>query len=871
MRWSVVVGWIGLAACGSAHDASITGAVEKGPFVVGSSITVSVLDDALNPTGAVFNTETIDDAGRFSVRLDTSIGQPLAIDGNGFYYNEVFGRLSTAPITLRALSIATGSDDVTYVNVITHLADARTGRLVEDGMDVVDAEAVAEQELRAGLGIGPAEFDPGVPGRKMSILGGNDVPSIYLLAVSAVIAQAAYTIGGENDAALQELLNRLRLDLADDGAFEPVNRELLLAAQQALDIDAVTMHLADRLAAIGSSAAIPDLDQIIDSDLDSHANAYDNCATLPNEDQADADSDGFGDACDDCALVDNPGQDDTDLDGFGDACDLCVAAPDSQVDSDGDGLGDGCDVCPFSPDPSQLDTDGDSVGDACDDCPLVDDPAQGMPDSDGDVLGDACDNCPAIANTEQLDQDLDGVGDVCDDCALIFDPVQGADLDGDGLGDACDVCPRVPDPMQENQDGDAYGDACDNCVLDPNPDLTDGDDDLVGDACDICAGVYDPGQFDTDGDGVGDACDNCRFATNPSQADLDMDATGDVCDPDFSPAALAALESTIGPLNPRFTPQVTAYVIYAATATPSMRVTPTASGSGATMTVNGTAVASGVESPDLALAPGANAISIVVTASTTTLTYTVTVVCDDAHVATLSELVPSAGLMVPGFRSDTTEYADHAFIHSTEVELTPVATVAGATITVNGETVVSGTPSSPIDLTPGNNPVTIVVTAPDATTQLTYRLVAIRQTAVVGGTSFTWGDDLGCLGIITHEDYAQADLWAGWASGYLDTAGALHVTLVGTYAWALYPFPGTNLDPYDAGSGRLFFGATDIQTSQIIPGTSWTYSLSTLDVSGASGPFTLGGTPSILSMSISATSPGPAGIGYAVGYPSCSL
>jgi hypothetical protein len=62
---------------------------------------------------------------------------------------------------------------------------------------------------------------------------------------------------------------------------------------------------------LGWAEPVPDLNRVIDSDLDGIANADDNCRLVPNPDQADADQDGVGDACE-CGngVVD-----------FGEACD----------------------------------------------------------------------------------------------------------------------------------------------------------------------------------------------------------------------------------------------------------------------------------------------------------------------------------------------------------------------------------------------------------------------------------------------------------------------------------------------------------------------------------------------------------------------
>lgn len=173
-----------------------------------------------------------------------------------------------------------------------------------------------------------------------------------------------------------------------------------------------------------------------DSDGDGLADAWDNCPTVPNADQANADGDATGDVCDPCT--------DTDHDGFGNpgfpanTCptDNCPTKSNAdQLDTDVDGTGNVCDNCATIYNPQQEDTDHDGKGNACDNCPLVSNPTQ--TDTDGDTQGDVCDNCPAQPNSDQLDTDGDRKGDVCDNCPYVSNSNQ-ADGDSDGIGDACD-------------------------------------------------------------------------------------------------------------------------------------------------------------------------------------------------------------------------------------------------------------------------------------------------------------------------------------------------------------------------------------------------------------------------------------------------
>jgi hypothetical protein len=613
----------------AAGPVSLVGAAEKGPFVVGASIQVAALDGALEPTGQVFTTQTTDDAGAFDVALGTLSHAAVAIEGSGFYFNERAGTLSGAPITLRALAYVGGTGpQPAFVNVVTHLAEPYARALAVGGMPVLDAEAAAEAALITALGIGVTGFDPGAPAIESSILGGDTDAGAYLLAVSAVLLEAAVAGGGPVDAALQERINTIALDLADDGALEPAVVTSLAAAETVLDTAAIRTNLAARLVAIGSTAAVPELDRVLDADHDDVAN-----------------------------LVD---------------------------------------TCPATPDPGQADTDADEVG-------------------------DACDNCPLVANIDQFDADADGIGDQCDGCQL---------LPGDGGADP---------------DADGIGAACDNCPVTANTDQADTDGDLLGDACDLCPEMVGEDGGDPDGDGVGSYCDNCSLVANPDQSDLDGDTHGDVCDlcPTLPPEEcgtslgtpdLIALTPSVGTLSPWFNQDLLTYTLGVPSGTTSIQLTPVlADPVGATVTVAGVPVATGTPSAPIALAPGSNPIAIVgTTIEGLTVTYTVDVRRVDASVAGLVSLAPSAGAFAPAYAPARRTYQLSLGNAAATVQLTPVVS-AGATVTIDGAAVASGSPSAPIALPLGGRMVDVVVTSADASSTIDYRLLVVRAYATPGG------------------------------------------------------------------------------------------------------------------------------------------
>lgn len=94
--------------------------------------------------------------------------------------------------------------------------------------------------------------------------------------------------------------------------------------------------------------------------------------------------------------------------------------------------------------------------------------------------------------------------------------------------------------------------------------------------------------------------------------------------------------------------------------------------------------------------------------------------------ANLSSLVVNTATLAPSFDSATISYTASVPYATTSVTVTPTKAHAGASITVNGNAVTSGSPSSSITLVEGANVITTVVTAEDNSTK-TYTVTVTRE------------------------------------------------------------------------------------------------------------------------------------------------
>lgn len=209
-----------------------------------------------------------------------------------------------------------------------------------------------------------------------------------------------------------------------------------------------------------------------------------------------------------------------------------------------------------------------------------------------------------------------------------------------------------------------------------------------------------------------------------------------------SDATLSGLAVSGATLSPVFAAATVSYTASVANTVASVKVTPTANAAGSTIAVNGVAVVSGTASGAISLAVGPNAISVVVTAQdgTTKKTYTVTVTRAGSANADLSLLAVGAGMTLGTFNSATLTYQVTALYNAPSCRLIPTTADAGATVKVDGSTVVSGTQSPALAFPYGMAKHTVVVLAADGVTTKTYTVMIWRDGPPDVTTGYAWVD-----------------------------------------------------------------------------------------------------------------------------------
>lgn len=248
------------------ESTTVGGSAQKGPFVIGSSIVVSYLNDNGSTTTSNIQTETSNSIGNFSFTPDET--GPVRIQAEGYHLNEITGELSSGELTLRAIyNITSEQGQAAFVNILTHLIHNRVLTLMAEGNDVNTAISQAQNELLEELSpVLEKPTDLLFTSLSVYDVDGSDIENNdYLLALSAIAYQHAMIESTANsssvDAELTLLLNNLSSDLADNGEIDQTEYiENLNQAKAQLDKEEIESNLIDTaIAATGSALDVPDI------------------------------------------------------------------------------------------------------------------------------------------------------------------------------------------------------------------------------------------------------------------------------------------------------------------------------------------------------------------------------------------------------------------------------------------------------------------------------------------------------------------------------------------------------------------------------------------------------------------------------------
>ncbi|MFW5821698.1 MAG: hypothetical protein ACOCWA_10425 [Bacteroidota bacterium] len=231
----------------------LTGYVQKGPFINGTSINISELSSNLIQTGKTFSSQISDNKGSFELRqLDLS-SQYVELKADGFYYNEITGDNSSARLTLYALSDLTDKSSLN-VNILSHLEKSRINYLVSEGASFSDAKKTAQEEILNLFSINKTDMMES----ELLDISKDGEDNAILLAISVIIQ------GFRSDADLSELLANISTDIEEDGILNSSSTGTALVNHaQLLNLPKIRQNLINRYEEMGVETTIPDFEKYV--------------------------------------------------------------------------------------------------------------------------------------------------------------------------------------------------------------------------------------------------------------------------------------------------------------------------------------------------------------------------------------------------------------------------------------------------------------------------------------------------------------------------------------------------------------------------------------------------------------------------------
>ena len=231
----------------------LSGCVQKGPFINGTTIQMYELNSSLNQTGKAFSTQITDNGGSFEINDVELSSQFVEFLASGYYFNEITGNISPSVLSLYALSDITDISTVN-VNVLTHLEKSRVEYLIGKGKAFSEAKDTAQKEVLAIFSFPVQDMD----NSEMLDISVNKEENAILLAIS-IILQGNRTTGD-----LTELLANISNDIQQDGKLNDQNiLTQLRNSAEILDLPEIRFNLEKRYQDLGISATIPDFEKYI--------------------------------------------------------------------------------------------------------------------------------------------------------------------------------------------------------------------------------------------------------------------------------------------------------------------------------------------------------------------------------------------------------------------------------------------------------------------------------------------------------------------------------------------------------------------------------------------------------------------------------
>ena len=230
---------------------TISGYAQKGPFTIGSDITIAELNEGLFPTGRVFFATILNNEGYFELPGILLNSPYVLIKAEGQYLSEIFNLVQSDRLTLFAIADIS-MDQSINVNILTHLEKERVEKLVqEENMSFVDAKTKAFEELLTIFG-----WEDLTSGAENLNITESNSGGAALLAASAIVEHTQLLFSKR-----LEVITNFRIDFAEDGDLDSERiQNLLLTSAYTLNLNGVRQTLSTHY---GDGVDIPDFESYV--------------------------------------------------------------------------------------------------------------------------------------------------------------------------------------------------------------------------------------------------------------------------------------------------------------------------------------------------------------------------------------------------------------------------------------------------------------------------------------------------------------------------------------------------------------------------------------------------------------------------------
>ena len=243
-----------------------SGYAQKGPFVAGSSVTISELRADLTQTGKTYHTTIFDNSGSFELTNIELVSNYVQLKVEGYYFYEAGGWITSAPITLYALMDIRDVNSAN-VNVLTHLEKPRVEYLIkQEKKTFSQAKQQAQSEVLAIFGFMPSNTSSETL---------NLTENAMLIATSSIL-QGNRDIPGE----LAELIAHISEDIRTNGTLNNtdlgsklMNNAIILTTVDVNDnrtiLSRIRENLETKYAELGINVNIPDFESYVQAFVNS--------------------------------------------------------------------------------------------------------------------------------------------------------------------------------------------------------------------------------------------------------------------------------------------------------------------------------------------------------------------------------------------------------------------------------------------------------------------------------------------------------------------------------------------------------------------------------------------------------------------------